>query len=114
MRIFQNITRVLRFDDRTTRAGHRQTDKFAPIRDLFYKWVENLAYIYVPLENVTVDEQSLSFRGRCPFRQYMPSKPAKYGIKSSILADSKTFFVYKMQPYLGKLPGERTLCKAEM
>ncbi|GBP30200.1 hypothetical protein EVAR_94508_1 [Eumeta japonica] len=30
---------------------------------------------------ITLDEQLLAFRGRCAFRQYIPNKPAKYGIK---------------------------------
>jgi hypothetical protein len=29
---------------------------------------------------MTVDEQIVAFRGKCPMRQYMKSKPAKYGI----------------------------------
>ncbi|KRY04854.1 hypothetical protein T01_11867 [Trichinella spiralis] len=37
--------------------------------------------MYNPSENVTVDERLYPFKGRCQFRQYMPKKPAKYGIK---------------------------------
>ncbi|KAJ8393710.1 hypothetical protein AAFF_G00057630 [Aldrovandia affinis] len=41
-------------------------------------------------------------RGRCPFRQYMPSKPAKYGIKSWVACDAKSSYAWKMQVYTGK------------
>ncbi|XP_067102695.1 piggyBac transposable element-derived protein 4-like [Osmerus mordax] len=51
---------------------------------------------------VTVDEQLLAFRGRCPFKQYMPSKPAKYGIKSWVACDAKSSYAWKMQVYTGK------------
>ncbi|XP_047194926.1 uncharacterized protein LOC118102965 [Hippoglossus stenolepis] len=37
--------------------------------------------------------------GRCPFRQYMPSKPAKYGIKSWVACDAKSSYAWKMQVY---------------
>ena len=30
---------------------------------------------------MTVDKQLVPFRGNFPFRQYMKSKPVKYGIK---------------------------------
>lgn len=35
----------------------------------------------IPSDCVTIDEQLVPFRGRCRFLQYMPSKPAKYGLK---------------------------------
>lgn len=103
---FKIITRVLRFDNKVTRQERRATDKLAPIRDLWEKWIINLNVIYSPGENVTIDEQLVSFRGKCPFRQYMPSKPAKYGIKIWALCDSKTNYAYNLQIYTGKQTGE--------
>ena len=38
-------------------------------------------------------------------KQYMKSKPAKYGIKVWVAADVKTSFLYNLQVYTGKLPG---------
>ena len=38
--------------------------------------------------DITVNEQLVPFRGRCPFRQYFPSKPAKHGIKIWWTSDS--------------------------
>ena len=35
---------------------------------------------YTPGPHMTVDEQLVCFRGKCPFRQYIPLKPGKYGI----------------------------------
>ena len=45
--------------------------------------------------------------GRCPFRQYMPSKPAKYGIKSWVACDAKSSYAWKMQVHTGKPSGGR-------
>ncbi|XP_062339699.1 piggyBac transposable element-derived protein 4-like [Osmerus eperlanus] len=64
--------------------------------------VERLPRLYDPGPEVTVDEQLLAFRGRCPFKQYMPSKPAKYGIKSWVACDAKSSYAWKMQVYTGK------------
>ena len=44
----------------------------------------------------------LKFRGRCSFRQYMPSKPGRYGIKFWILADVQNNYCYNTMPFLGK------------
>ncbi|KAL7376340.1 hypothetical protein ABVT39_006069 [Epinephelus coioides] len=60
-----------------------------------------------PGPKVTVDEQLVPFRGQCPFRQYMPSKPAKYGIKSWVACDARSSYAWKMQVYTGKPQGGR-------
>lgn len=43
----------------------------------------------------------VAFRGKCPFKQYIPSKPAKYGIKIHALCDVKTPYVCNMEIYAG-------------
>ncbi|XP_003373540.1 conserved hypothetical protein [Trichinella spiralis] len=43
---------------------------------------------------VTVDERLIPFKGRCPFRQYMPKKPAEYDIKVWTLCDAKTSYAF--------------------
>jgi hypothetical protein len=99
---FTNIARVLRFDDAASRRQRRETDKLAPIRDVFDMWEKTLEDAFVPFENVTCDEQLLTFRGRCPFKQYIPSKPGKYGIKLWMLSDSQTSYVCRLQVYTGR------------
>ena len=46
----------------------------------------------------------IAFREKCPFRQYILNKLAKYGIKTQALADAKTYYVCKMEIYAGKQP----------
>jgi len=46
----------------------------------------------------------IAFKGRLSFRQYMPAKPTKYGIKVWIAADAKNGFVVNHKVYLGKEP----------
>lgn len=45
---------------------------------------------------------NVPFRGRCPFRQYMPNKPGKYGIKIWAACDAKTAYAWNMQIYTEK------------
>ena len=52
--------------------------------------------------HTTIDETLQKFRGSCRFRQYMPSKPGRYGIKYLILADDENHYCYNAITYLGK------------
>ena len=79
---FQIISRFIRFDNRDTRPAWRQKDELAAIRSVQDKWVDRLPLFFNPAPIITVDEQFMPFRGRCPFRQYISSKPSKYGIKT--------------------------------
>ena len=103
---FQQISRAVRFDDASRRREHRTDDKLAPVRRIFDMWEETLQDSFVPADNVTVDEQLLTYRGRVPFKQYIPSKPGKYGIKFWMLCDSKTSYVCRLQVYTGKQSGQ--------
>lgn len=102
LRSFEVMTRVIRFDDRETRPCRWRDDKLAAIREIWDKWVEILPKMYNPGQAVTVDECLVPFRGRCNFKQYMPSKPARYGIKIWAACDAKTSYAYNMQIYTGK------------
>ncbi|XP_008423828.1 piggyBac transposable element-derived protein 4-like [Poecilia reticulata] len=99
---FHMISRVIRFDNRDTRAGRREKDKLAAIRDVWDKWVNILPLLYNPGPHVTVGESLVPFRGCCPFRQYVPNKPAKYGIKIWAACDAKSSYAWNMQIYTGK------------
>lgn len=101
---FYFLQNCLRFDDKNTRDQRKKTDNLAAIRDIFDNFVENIQKHYVPSENLTIDEMLLSFRGRCPFRVYIPNKPAKYGIKIQALVDAEKFYILKLEIYAGKQP----------
>lgn len=45
-----------------------------------------------------------ALRGRCAFRQYMPKKLARYGIKIFSLACAKTYYTQKLEIYCGQQP----------
>lgn len=102
LKTFKMINQCIRFDDREVRLQGEARDKLAPIRNIFEKWVHRQKMSYIPGKNVTVDEQLVPFRGRCPFTQYMPSKPAKYGMKIWVLCDSDTYYAYNLEMYVGR------------
>ncbi|KAJ3603104.1 hypothetical protein NHX12_030848, partial [Muraenolepis orangiensis] len=67
------------------------------------RWVEHLPLMYNPAPEVTVDERLVTFRGRCPFKQYIPSKPGKYGIKIWAACDARSSYAWNMQVYTANL-----------
>lgn len=99
---FEFILNCLRFDDKQTRMERKELDPFAPIRQLWESFTDNCRSKYTPGAYVTVDEQLLGFRGKCPFRMYIPNKPAKYGLKIVLLCDNKTYYMVDGLPYVGK------------
>ena len=80
------------FDDRTTRSQRKETDKLTAIRYILDEIVHNCKNTYCLSEFLTIDETLVPFRGRYRFIQYIPSKPAKYGVKIFALCDAKTYF----------------------
>jgi hypothetical protein len=62
---------------------------------------------------VTIDEQMIPFRGRVSFRQYLPSKPDKYGMKLFLLCDCTTAYIFNGMPYLGRDGNARHVGLAE-
>ncbi|XP_046474149.1 piggyBac transposable element-derived protein 4-like [Neodiprion pinetum] len=103
------LSRMIRFDDKNTRPQRREMDKFAPIRLVWEIFTSNCTKFYIPASYCTIDEQLVSFSGRCPFKVYNGLKPDEYGIKIIMVNDSHTFYMYSAEPYLGKVttdPGE--------
>ena len=61
----------------------------------------NFSKFYNPSEYLAVDEVLVKFTGRILFKQYIPKKRKRFGIKMFKLCDS-TGYTYDMNVYLGK------------
>ncbi|XP_063222178.1 piggyBac transposable element-derived protein 4-like isoform X4 [Bacillus rossius redtenbacheri] len=101
---FKFLLQCLRFDDAGTREERAKTDKIAAIRDFFEAFVKNCINNYSLGAYVTIDEKLEAFRGRASFRQYIPSKPSKYGIKIYALVDARMYYTNNLEIYVGNQP----------
>ncbi len=99
---FESMRQSLRFDNRETRAARLQWDKFAAVRLLLDGFVSNYQKSFVPCGTETIDEQLFPYRSRCRYMQYMPKKPAKYGLKFWCLNDAATGYCWNIQMYVGR------------
>ena len=58
---FQEIARVMRFDDAKAPRVRKSPDKLQPIRKVFEMWNDTLLDAFIPGPNLTVDEQLFAF-----------------------------------------------------
>lgn len=112
---FKEFFSTCRFDDKATRNARIEEteDKLEAIRFVVNRFVENCRKYYQPKENVTIDERLAVFRGKCPFRVYMKSKPGRYGIKIWTCSDADTGYISNFQIYTGSKNKERELNQGE-
>ena len=100
---FQNILRFIRTDNHETRQDSRTSDKLAPIRDVWEIFTKNCRKCLVPELQMCVDKQLVGFRGRCPFRVYMKSKPDCYGIKIWANCENPSGYIWNSQVYTAQI-----------
>lgn len=106
LRRYEDIRRFIRFDDKRTRALRLETDHMAAFRYVWDCFLASCRRRFIPSDCVTIDEQLVPFRGRCKFLQYMPSKPAKYGLKIFWMCDARVPYAIDGMVYTGRQPGE--------
>ena len=99
---YSEILLFIRFDDRAQRSRRVDQDKFYLIREEWDTFVSNCISEYHPSPFLTADEQLVPTKARCPFTQYMPHKPVKFGIKLCMLADAERPYIMNVHPYLDK------------
>jgi len=57
--------------------------------------------VFKPHQKICVDESIIEWKGRLKFKQYIPSKRHRFGIKLFVLCDCKTGFVLDFLVYTG-------------
>lgn len=90
------LLKILCFSDK---KSERSEDRLAKIRGPFDKLREIFKKSFSPFRNLCNDESLLLFKGRLFFKQYIPSKRNRFGIKSFVLCDCSTGFVLDLIVY---------------
>ncbi|KAL8582146.1 hypothetical protein ACOMHN_004065 [Nucella lapillus] len=81
--------------------------KLFKIQPLLSKLQDRFAAVYHPRQNLSIDESMMPWRGRVGFRQFIPSKPVRYGIKMYLYCESDSPYVCRMEIYCGRRWGQR-------
>ena len=87
---------------------HFSNSEDAPADDILFKLRQvcdilrrQIQDVYIPDREISIDESMVLWRGRLMFRQYIPSKKHKYGIKLYELCDPNGY-VWNASVYCGK------------
>jgi len=100
---FEQIKRFVHFNnnDHMLPPEHQKFDKLFKVRPLS----DHLRKKYndTPMSQMLcIDEQMIPFKGNTALKQYLPSKPHKYGYKVFILCSNKGV-IYDFELYTGKI-----------
>lgn len=95
---FLLLLRCLHFANNATAVSN---DPLKKIRHIFTALTSSFRRIFVPYRDLCVDESLMKWKGRLAFRQFIPSKRHRFGIKFFVLCDVLTGYVEDMIIYTG-------------
>ncbi|XP_066457697.1 piggyBac transposable element-derived protein 3 [Eleutherodactylus coqui] len=101
---FEMIQKFLHYNNNAEcpPSDHPNYDRLYKIRPVVEHFNFKFAQAYTPPKNIAVDESLVHFKGRLKFRQYLPSKRARYGVKLYKLCESASGYTHKFRIYEGK------------
>jgi hypothetical protein len=94
---FEMILKFVHFSDNEEETR----DRLSKVRNVLEKFVNNYQSVYTPGMKICVDESLIPWRERLIFRQYIPNKRHRYGIKVFKLCTDKGY-TYNLSVYCGK------------
>ena len=102
---FLQILRYLHFADNTLApradsADYNKLYKIQPFLDLII--IPSFQQVYKPTRQLAIDETLIKFKGKVHFRQFLPIKPGRFGIKTFTLAESTSGYLLNSKIYTGK------------
>ena len=83
--------------------GQPNHDPLCHVRPFHDLVLANCLAAYKPHRDNTIDEAMIAYKGRLSFKQYLPAKPTKFGIKVWERADAHNGYVSEFQVYTGKV-----------
>jgi len=96
---FLAIWRFLHYIDEESRD---KDDKLYKVRPLINKLISGFQQHYILDKDLSLDEGVIPTKNRLGFKQYLKDKPVKWGIKTYMLCESKSGYVYNLEVYTGK------------
>lgn len=98
---FEILLRMLHFSDNSIPNENDRLRKINPLLNLLQSTFQE---VYTIGKKMVIDESMVPWRGRLSFRQYIPGKRHKYGVKLFKIC-SPDGFTWKIQIYCGKSEG---------
>ena len=96
------------FEDHTSRPISWQHDRFAAFREMFEEFNKNCGKFLVTDDYLSLDETLYPMKTQISFKQFNPSKPAKYGMLYKSINVCHYPFIFLTAVHSGKPKGEPT------
>lgn len=103
---FKFVIANVRFDDEETRRDSWSSDRFAAFRELFEMFNAQCSKAISPGDYLSLDETRYPMRNQVSFKQFNPSKPAKYGLLFKSINATRYPYTFITAPYSGKPVGD--------
>ena len=94
------LLRTLHFADND--LGGSQEDSLWKIRPVMSHLLQRYKKYFHPFRKLVIDESLLLYKGRLRFKQYIPSKRHRFGVKLFVLCDCETGYILDIIVYIGK------------
>jgi len=106
VRRYEKLTEYFHVSDRAAEPGRgvQNYDKLYKIRPVLEMAKHNFKNNYKPSMNLAIDEAMIKWTGRLSYKQYLPAKPIKRGIKVWMRCDSENAYLTDFNIYLGRGP----------
>lgn len=100
---FQILMKFLHFSNNETFDSLTHPHpRIKKIYEVFQIICRKFQAIYLPEKNIAVDESLIPYKGRLGYKQYIPTKRARFGIKLFELCESQSGYIWNMLIYTGK------------
>lgn len=97
------IMKFLHFENKETFDDGKNTNtKLRKISELHQMLVQSFKSAYIPQQEISIDESLVAYKGRLGWKQYIPSKRARFGIKLFQLCESESGYIWNSLIYTGK------------
>lgn len=117
---FAKIRSLIRFNNKATELPitDPNRDRACKVRPVFEHLNKAFQNAMAAEKQQSIDERMIKFKGHNVMKQYIRSKPIKWGFKVWVRAGARSGYVYQMEPYVGKEStrsglglGESVICK---
>lgn len=97
------IMKYLHFENNDTfNATTHPNPKLRKIYNVHSMLINNFKSVYIPEQEITIDESLLKYKGLLGWKQFIPTKRARFGIKMYQLCESKSGYIWNSIIYTGK------------